>query len=192
MKNIKTAVIIVTLIIAAGILLGGNKKPDPTPSPTTPAHAAASAASATESQPGTAAPPREGYGGEPDEPAVATPQYEGGEQLDWTVPAADRQFTIDTATRFVAAWLQPDPQVRAQALAPVAAQALIDDLAHPQLKTWAATAVSPPTIIELASTNAMLRQEFSDGRTVDILLIADPGTATGWLVTDIAPTPPQP
>ena len=107
------------------------------------------------------------------------------------MPAADRQLAIDTATQFVAAWLQPDPQLRTQALAPVAAQALIDDLAHP-LKTWAATALRSPNIVELASTNAMLRQEFSDGRTVDILLIAEPGTNTGWLVTDIAPTPPQP
>ena len=191
MKNIKTAVIIVTLIIAAGILLGGNKQPKPTPSPTTTAQVNPAPAGATESQPGTAAPPREGIPEEPHEPAVATPQYEGGEQLDWTVPAADRQLAIDTATQFVAAWLQPDPQLRTQALAPVAAQALIDDLAHP-LKTWAATALRSPNIVELASTNAMLRQEFSDGRTVDILLIAEPGTNTGWLVTDIAPTPPQP
>ncbi|NHB86141.1 M23 family metallopeptidase [Tessaracoccus sp. HDW20] len=36
MKNIKTAVIIMTLIIAAGILLGGNKQPTPTPSPRQP------------------------------------------------------------------------------------------------------------------------------------------------------------
>ncbi|NHB86140.1 hypothetical protein G7085_20890 [Tessaracoccus sp. HDW20] len=48
-----------------------------------------------------------------------------------------------------------------------------------------------PDIVELASTNAMLRQEFSDGRTVDILLIAEPGTITGWLVTDIAPPRPS-
>lgn len=192
MKPLTTALILVVIITAAGILLGGQPSP---PQPPTPAgHApVASAPSATEpSTPGTPNEPHADGFHEPEEPAVVTPSHDGGEHPDWTVPTQDRRLAVDTATQFIAAWLQPDAQLRTQALTPVAAAALADELANPRLRTWTATPTDAPTIVEMASTNAMLRQQFTDGRAVDILLIAEPGTATGWIVTDIAPTRTRP
>ena len=71
---------------------------------------------------------------------------------------------------------------------PVGEPMLIADLAEDDLRIWTTTATQDPQIVELASTNALLRQPFIDGRSVDLLLTAEPGSLHGWMVTDIAPT----
>ena len=73
-------------------------------------------------------------------------------------------------------------------LRPVAVEALVADLAEDDLRIWTTTATQDPQIVELASTNALLRQPFTDGRSVDLLLTAEPRSLHGWMVTDIAPT----
>lgn len=190
--NLKTSLIIVLIMIAAGILFGGriapNNEPPTETSPTPTATAAALPASTHTATPHThpQAPP-EGHH-EPEETPVPTPSYDGGEDPHWTPPDTERHHTIDTATLFVDGWLNPDPAQRTQLLKPVAAQALIDELAAPDIKTWNTTPTGTPQILELVSTNAMVRQRFTDGRAIDLLLAADPGTTTGWIVTDLAPT----
>ena len=119
---------------------------------------------------------------------MATPSYDGGEDPSWVLPAADQRRAVSAGAQFIDGWLQPDPTLRAQMLRPVAAEALIADLAGEDLRIWTTTATSGPQIVELASTNALLRQPFTDGRSVDLLLTAEPGSLHGWMVTDIAPT----
>jgi len=185
--NLKPAFAIVTALIITGILLGD--RPD-TPAPaadptTTPSH--------THSPRPTIPSQHEDAVGDgfhvPDESPVATPSHDGGEDPTWTLPVADQQRAISAAAQFIDGWLQPKPTLRTQMLRPVAAEALISDLAEDDLRIWTTTATpGGPQIVELASTNALLRQPFTDGRSVDLLLTAEPGSLHGWMVTDIAPT----
>ena len=189
--NLKTAFVIVLIMIAAGILFGGRIAPNNEPTETSPTPIATTVAlpASTTPHPPYAHPqaPPEGHH-EPEETPVPTPSYDGGEDPRWTLPDIERHHTIDTATLFVDGWLNPDPAQRTQLLEPVAAQALIDELAAPDIKTWNTTPTGTPQILELVSTNAMVRQRFTDGRAIDLLLAADPGATTGWIVTDLAPT----
>lgn len=187
--NLKPAFAIVTALIITGILLGDR--------PTTPAPAAAP--TTTPSTPPHTNSPRptipsqhEDAAGDgfhvPDESPVATPSYDGGEDPTWTLPVADQQRAISAAAQFIGGWLQPNPTLRTQMLRPVAVEALVADLAGEDLRIWTTTATQDPQIVELASTTALLRQPFIDGRSVDLLLTAEPGSRHGWMVTDIAPT----
>ena len=188
--NLKPAFAIVTALIITGILLGDRPTTpaptaDPTTTPSTPPHT-------DTPQPATPSPHEDAVGDgfhAPDESPVATPSYDGGEDPTWTLPAADQQGAVSAAAQFIDGWLQPDPTLRTQMLRPVAAEALVADLAEEDLRIWTTTATpGGPQIVELASTNALLRQPFTDGRSVDLLLTAEPGSLHGWMVTDIAPT----
>lgn len=188
--NLKPAFAIVTALIITGILLGDRPNTpesaaDPTTIPSTPPHT-------NRPQPATPNPHEDAVGDGfhiPDEPAVATPSYDGGEDPTWTLPAADQQRAVGAGAQFIDGWLQPDPTLRAQMLRTVAAEALVADLAGEELRIWTTTATpGGPQIVELASTNALLRQPFIDGRSVDLLLTVEPGSLHGWMVTDIAPT----
>ncbi|MBB1517394.1 hypothetical protein H5398_15675 [Tessaracoccus sp. MC1679] len=181
--NIKPALAIVTALIIAGILLGDR--------PTTPTTSAAPPPHTSRPQPATprqhdAAVEGDGFHA-PDQPPVETPSYDGGEDPTWTLPAEDQLRAVSAAGQFIDGWLQPDPTLRTQMLRPVAAEALIADLAGDDLRIWTTTATGGPQIVELASTNALLRQPLTDGRSVDLLLTAEPGSLHGWIVTDIAP-----
>ena len=187
--NLKPALAIVTALIITGILLGDRPTtPAPTANPTT----TPSTLPHTKSpQPTTPSPHEDAVGDGfhiPDESPVATPSHDGGEDPTWTLPAADQQRAITAAAQFIDGWLQPNATLRTQILRPVAAEALIADLAEEHLRIWTTTATQDPQIVELASTNALLRQPFTDGRSVDMLLTVEPGSLHGWMVTDIAPT----
>lgn len=187
--NLKPAFAIVTALIITGILLGD--RPD-TPAPTADLTTTPSTPPHTHSPRPTIPSQQDDAAGDgfrvPDESPVATPSYDGGEDPTWTLPVADQQRAISAAAQFIDGWLQPDPTLRTQMLRPVAAEALIADLAGDDLRIWTTTATQDPQIVELASTNALLRQPFTDGRSVDLLLTAEPGSLHGWMVTDIAPT----
>ena len=186
--NLKPAFAIVTALIITGILLGDRPNPpaptnDPTTTPSTPPHT--SRLQATPSQHNDTV--GDGFH-VPDESPVATPSFDGGEDPTWALPAADQQGAVSAAAQFIDGWLQPDPTLRTQMLRPVAAEALVADLAGEDLRIWTTTATQDPQIVELASTTVLLRQPFTDGRSVDLLLTAEPGSLHGWMVTDIAPT----
>ena len=187
--NLKPAFAIVTALIITGILLGDRPTTpapaaDPTTTPSTPPHTNSPQPTIPSQQDAAAG---DGFHA-PDEPPVATPSYDGGEDPTWTLPAEDQQRDVTAAAQFIDGWLQPNPTLRTQMLRPVAAEALIADLAGEDLRIWTTTATQDPQIVELASTNALLRQPFIDGRSVDLLLTAEPGSLHGWMVTDIAPT----
>lgn len=187
--NLKPAFAIVTALIITGILLSDRPNTpapaaNPTTTPTTPPHTHSPRPTIPSQQDDAAG---DGFHA-PAESPVATPSYDGGEDPTWTLPAADQQRAITAAAQFIDGWLQPNPTLRTQMLRPVAAEALIADLAEDDLRIWTTTATQDPQIVELASTNALLRQPFTDGRSVDLLLTAEPGSLHGWMVTDIAPT----
>ena len=186
--NLKPAFAIVTALIITGILLGDRPTTpaptaDPTTTPSTPPHT---------SRPQQATPRQQDAVGDgvhvADESPVATPSYDGGEDPTWTPPAEDQRRAVSAGAQFIAGWLQPDPTLRTQMLHPVAAEALISDLSVDDLRIWTTTPTQDPQIVELASTTALLRQPFTDGRSIDLLLTAEPGSLHGWMVTDIAPT----
>lgn len=188
--NIKPAFAIVTAMIITGILLGDRPN---TPAPTADLTTTPSTPPHTHSPRPTIPSQQDDAAGDgfrvPDESPVATPSHDGGEDPTWTLPVADQQRAISAAAQFIGGWLQPDPTLRTQMLRPVAAEALVADLAEEELRIWTTTtAPGGPQIVELASTNALLRQPFTDGRSVDLLLTAEPGSLHGWMVTDIAPT----
>lgn len=190
--NLKTAFIIVIIMIAAGILFGGRITPNDEPeadsshTPTT-VTAADQTHTITPSVEHTHKVPAEGHP-EPEETPVPTPSYDGGEDPHWIPAEAEQHHALDTVTLFVDGWLNPDPTQRTHLLQPVAAEALITELAAPDIRTWNTAPADAPEILELISTSAMVRQHFTDGRAIDLLLATDPGTTTGWIVTDIAPT----
>lgn len=200
MTNLKTAAIIVVVMVAAGILFGGRINPTdadntatPTPPPTnhhtpnepvtTDKHTPSASTDTHNHAPG------EGHHDE--EQIVPTPTYDGGEHPDWTVPPQERHRTIETAAAFVEGWLTTDPQQRAQLLAPVAAEALVDELSVEGVRIWNATPAGTPKILELLATDAMVRQAFTDGRAIDLLLAAEPDSPTSWIVTHVAPATNQ-
>lgn len=187
--NLKPALAIVTALIITGILLGDRPTTpaptaNPTTTPSTPPHT-------NSPQPATPSPHEDAVGDgfhAPDEPPVATPSYDGGEDPTWTLPAEDQQGAVSAGAQFIDGWLQPNPTLRTQMLRPVAAEALVADLTSDDLRIWTTTAAGTPVIMQLASTNALLRQPFTDGRSVDLLLTAEPGSLHGWMVTNIGPT----
>lgn len=195
--NLKPAFYIVIAMIIAVIFFGGrfNLTPTPSDSPSaTTADPTTNPNTTAETQPASLPPsspttptPQEGVH-QDDEPPMPTPSHDGGEDPDWEIPANIRQGSISISQQFITAWLEPDPETRQQLLAPVAAQALVEELAVDNLKTWNTTPVSAPLIVEITSTDALTRQTFTDGRSVDLLLAAEPSTPHGWIITDIQPT----
>ncbi len=194
--NLKPALYIVIAMIIAVIFFGGrfNLTPTPSDSPSATTAPTTTLNTTTETTPASPLPssptistPQEGVH-QDDAPPVSTPSHDGGEDPDWEIPGDIRQGSISITQQFITAWLEPDPETRQQLLAPVAAQALIEELAVDNLKTWNTTPASAPLIVEITSTDAMTRQTFTDGRSVDLLLAAEPGTPHGWIITDIQPT----
>lgn len=183
--NLKTALIIVVIMIAIGILYGGSINKPPTTPPTEPTRTLPTTPHASRSHPTTA--PVEGATEEL--PPVSTPSYDGGEDPAWELPDEDLTTALTTTTTFITGWLHPDAATRRAQLAPIAAATLVDSLAAPDLRVWDTLPDTPPVVVETSSTAVMTRQLFVDGRSVDVLLVLDPGTTTGWTVTDIAPTP---
>lgn len=187
--NLKTALIIVVIMIAIGILYGGNiNKPPATPPTDSITTLPTTAPTApTRTSPNTSQ-PVEGVSDEERHP-VSTPSHDGGEDPDWELPADDLAAVLTTTTDFITGWLQPHPDTRRAQLTPIAAATLVDSLTAPDLRVWDTHPDTAPVVVETSTTAVMTRQQFVDGRSVDVLLVLDPGTTTGWTVTDIAPTP---
>lgn len=197
MKNLKPALYIVGAIIIAGIFFGGrfNPAPDPT-TPPAPATTVTTGDNAPPPPTSTVTPtttealsttPDEGTHQDTAQP-VPTPSYDGGEDPNWKIPEGARQGAIAVTEAFITGWLTPEPRARRELLEPVAAQGLVDELTVANLRTWNATPASAPTIVEFAPVDAMARQTFTDGRSVDLLLAAEPDTTYGWIITDIQPS----
>lgn len=200
--NLKPALYIVGAIIIAGIFFGGrfNLAPEPTPQqpapatttdttppPTTPIVAAPPIVASSPTTPAPSTTPGEGRHHDAETPAP-TPSYDGEEDPNWEIPEQTRHGAISASEAFITGWLTPEPQARIKLLEQVAAQGLLDDLAIANLRTWNATPAGAPTIVELAAFDAMLRQKFTDGRSVDLLLAAEPDKNYGWIITDIQPS----
>lgn len=196
MRSPKLTLTITAVAIIAAILLGGRINPTndttPTPNATAPPHTPTNKptkpARATNT-PSTAptTPTREGADPDTQTTSVETPSHDGGEDPSWQPDQTTKQAAIDTAAAFINGWLQTDPDTRHTTLEPVTAQALLEALTTPGIKTWNTTPQGAPTIVRLAPTNAMIRQTFTDGRAVDILATAEPAAPNGWLITDIQP-----
>lgn len=186
--NLKTALIIVVIMIAIGILYGGNINKPPTTTPTDPTWSNPAIPTAPTTSHPTSTPPVEGTTDEERHP-VSTPSHDGGEDPTWELPADDLTTALTTTTTFITGWLHPDPATRRAQLAPITAATLVDSLAAHDLRVWDTHPDTAPVVVETSPTAVMTRQLFVDGRSVDVLLVLDPGTTTGWTVTDIAPTP---
>lgn len=167
--SLKPAVIVVAILIFVGIWLGGKPatqttpNPDPTTSPT--------GQNPTQ-------PPQEddvddhGHGEGAHEEAphpVVTPDIDGGEQPDW----------------------EHDPDQRRAQLGPVAGEDLVDQLDVADLRTWSTTPAAAPELVHITGTAAQTRQQFTDGRAIDLLLLLDPAAPNGWIVSDVQPSRQQ-
>ena len=189
--SLKPAVIVVAILIFVGIWLGGKPatqttpNPDPTTSPT--------------GQNPTQPPQEEdvddhGHGEGAHEEAphpVVTPDIDGGEQHDWEHDPDTKAAAIATTTEFVEGWLNPDPDQRRAQLGPVAGEDLVDQLDVADLRTWSTTPAAAPELVHITGTAAQTRQQFADGRAIDLLLLLDPAAPNGWIVSDVQPSQQQ-
>lgn len=107
---------------------------------------------------------------------------------DYAMPAEDKTAAIDVATRFVDGWLEADAQQRVAALAGVATPALVESLSDPRTRVWKALPAGDPELLHVTATAVSVRQSFTDGRAVDLLLIYDPTTDPVWAVSDVQPS----
>lgn len=190
MTNPKILIGIVVLLIVVGIWSGGQDKAEPEP-------AAASSAAATpggytareypspsvQEQPSVS--PQEGRVSDEPEPEP-TEDVSPGEDMQQGPEEGEQQAAIETAQRFIEGWLIEDPEQRQAMLDPLTAPALLDGLSG-SIRVWSTRPAGAPTIKELAPTSMVLRQQFEDGRAVELLLALDVATESGWIVQDILP-----
>lgn len=192
--NLKHALIGVVAIVILGIFFGGRfSKEDPPPNEPTsgptatavepigePSHQEHDAVHPEHVE------PEEGVHGE-DEQVVETPLHEGHDEhgpIEDPVLEAAAQRTTEL---FIDGWLNSDAAQRTTQLQPVGAEGLVEQLAKPDVRTWNTQPAGPPAVVELLDTTALVRQAFVDGRSVDLLLLAEPSAPQGWIVSDIQP-----
>ncbi len=132
----------------------------------------------------------EGIDGDAPEPAEPDPSLDGSDEHthDYAMPAEDKAAAIDVASRFVSAWLEPDAQKRVTALTGVATPGLAESLSDPRTRTWRVEPAAEPELLHITATAVSVRQQFTDGRAVDLFLIYDPTTDPVWAVSDVQPS----
>lgn len=187
-RTLKAALIIAAVLTVVYLVFGPRTTPTSTP---TASHITSTTPHPV--PPATAPPPGrtplptvgEGRTGKPAPSPTVTDS--GADDHPVTLPAADAQAATTTAQLFVTGWLTPDPAQRHTQLASVTAPALLEQLTAPHLRIWTTTPAGPTVLHNQTATAATVRQRFTDGRSIDMLLLLDPAAAHGWLVTDVAP-----
>jgi|GEM_PF-3655824 len=196
--KLATGAVIVAALTAIAVL--NHAHPTPSTTPTIEAEPAATRAtvSSAAAVPTTTAavastPPNgvlegEGRAGEEAPSPVVPPTFDGHDTTKETFAPDQATLTAVTATadRFVTGWLATDPTERAERLTGVTAPALAEQLTVPRIRTWNTTPAGQPVVVRIQPEAAQLRQDFSDGRGIDLLLIPDPlGGVDGWIVSDV-------
>src|SRR4051812_34362929 len=157
------AVVVVAALLVAWVAAGGRQShASPPPVPATPAPPSPTWDTSAES------PPPSGS--------------DAGEELGR--PAGSR----DAASRFVTAWLDPNPASRKRALDQVAVPALTEGLmltARADIPT--ATAAGGPVLEDASTYSVQFTQTLSDASRIRIYLVADPAARYGWLATSVEP-----
>ena len=92
----------------------------------------------------------------------------------------------DAASRFVRAWLDPDPKTRKPALRATASPELADELGQTDpANIPKATVVGPPALADASTYSAQFTQALSGGLRIEVYLVADPAAPYGWLATSV-------
>lgn len=193
MRRLKLPAIIVAVVIVIGVLLGGRTdteepRNDAFASPLEPVttqHPDAGPTGQTQ-QPNDIEDIEEGQHGEDPEP-IETPSHEGGEDPDYTHDEQVLTDAVAASSEFVQAWLTQAAPERIRRLEPVTVPALVDGLSDPMTRIWNTTPVGEPQIIETAGQALQLQQAFADGRAIDMLLLLEPNSRYGWVVSDVVP-----
>ena len=90
------------------------------------------------------------------------------------------------ASRFVVAWLDPNPPTRKASLAQVASPALAEQLMVTDPANIPAAGVTGVPALEDASTySAQFTQVLTTGMSIRVYLVADPQARFGWLATSV-------
>ncbi len=188
-RTVGMAAVVLAAVALGWVALGTFR--DEAAAPPAPSSAAPSAARESSGSSPTASPPaeHEGHDGEaeqvePDHSQDGTDEH----THDYAMPAEDKAAAIDVATRFVDGWLEADAQQRVAALAGVATPALVESLSDPRTRVWKALPAGDPELLHVTATAVSVRQSFTDGRAVDLLLIYDPTTDPVWAVSDVQPS----
>jgi hypothetical protein len=92
----------------------------------------------------------------------------------------------ETTTRFVRAWLDPEPTTRAPALEQVAVPALAEQLmlTHPS-NIPRATPTGAPVLTDASTYSAQFTQALSTGSSITVYLVADPQARYRWLTSSV-------
>lgn len=199
-RTVGMAAVVLAAVALGWVALGTFR--DEAAAPPAPSSAAPSAARESSGSSPTASPPAEHEGHdheghshdegidgeaeqvEPDHSQDGTDEH----THDYAMPAEDKAAAIDVATRFVDGWLEADAQQRVAALAGVATPALVESLSDPRTRVWKALPAGDPELLHVTATAVSVRQSFTDGRAVDLLLIYDPTTDPVWAVSDVQPS----
>lgn len=114
----------------------------------------------------------------------ATPLPTGSDASDGLeVPEGSQE----AATRFVQAWLDPDPTTREPALKEVAVPALTEQLLLTDpARIPRATRKGAPVLTEASTYSAQFTQALSTGGSITVYLVADPQARYRWLTTSVA------
>jgi hypothetical protein len=116
----------------------------------------------------------------------ATPSASGGSDSEegTTVPSG----ATSAASRFVTAWLEPEPKPRLSILKQVATPGLTEQLRDVDpAKVVDARPVGKPRPGSVSDGAATLNQRLSNGSSISIDLALDPDTRYGWLVYAVSP-----
>ena len=114
----------------------------------------------------------------------ATPLPAGSDAGDGLgVPEGSREAT----SRFVRAWLDPDPKTREPALEEVAVPALTEQLMLTDpANIPRATPKGAPVLTDASTYSAQFTQALSSGASITVYLVADPQARYRWLTTSVA------
>jgi hypothetical protein len=119
-------------------------------------------------------------------PATSASADPSGSDADETTVAP--VAATETASRFVDAWLDPDPKTRTPALQQVAAPGLVEQLQDvDSAKLPKARPVGVPKPGLVSEGSASLQQAMTDSSVVSLELAADPDSRYGWLVYSVSP-----
>lgn len=124
-------------------------------------------------------------------PSSAAPSVEAEvEDEDAEVDQVDPQVSV-VAEEFVAAWLTVDPEMRARGLDPVTTPGLAGPLkATMPGKVWRTEPVGGPELLRGSQWAAHVRQGFTNGRAIVMVLEYRPEAKHQWLVASIAEAEP--
>ena len=186
MKPVTALLIIGTL--TAAVVITAQRAPTPaTVYTSSPAPVAGASPSPPESSTGTEV-SGEGISGEGPAP-VPIPSVDGSDVHggDTFIPdAVTLEALAQTAERFVAGWLSTETHDRRRQLEGVAAEALVEQLTVPRIRTWDTSPAGSVVVVQIQADAAQLRQQFADGRAVELLAIPDPLAGDfGWIISDI-------